>query len=227
MIMTAVTKSGQSMLLRKRPSTNHCHLRTVNVFLSTTQHCYSSPSLSASADINNDLFANDNAFPRPNDEMLHRHGMPLLARAAYHARMGRTIAYDMFSSQNTSQHGVKKIEYSYHEILSMSTHIHNFFIEQKKKLIEQKNSHEKSKQNQLQSSTNLHTPPPRIAFLCNPGPLYIATQFAAWSSGSIAVPMCTSHRSNELAYVLQGNYAYNHGIMLNHLKFVFPSLLIV
>jgi len=106
--------------------------------------------------------------------------------------MGRVLAYDLYTSHSSKRENGddpvgkedKKIVYSYHEVLTMSTHLHKFFIEQKKKL-------------------DAPAVPQRIAFLCPPGPTYIATQFASWSSGSIAVPLCTSHRSGELAYVLQ------------------------
>ena len=47
------------------------------------------------------------------------------------------------------------------------------------------------------------TPPPRVAFLCRPGSRYVACQWASWSSGSIAVPLCDVHRLPELRYVLE------------------------
>lgn len=142
---------------------------------------------------NDDSFAKDTLFPAPTDDNIEQYGMPLLARAAYHARMGRTLAYDMYiPSSSIKSNGAaynregKKIVYSYHEVLTTSTHLHKFFAKQKKE--------------NLGSPTDM---PQRIAFLCHPGPHYIATQFAAWSSGSIAVPLCISHRSSELAYVLR------------------------
>ena len=136
-------------------------------------------------------FANNQLFPSPTDDNIHQYGMPLLARAAHHARLGRTLAYDLYmpSDSKSSNGDDKKVVYSYHEVLAMSTHLHKFFIEQKKK--------------QQYEDAAATLPPQRIAFLCNPGPQYIATQFAAWSSGSIAVPLCVSHKSSELAYVLQ------------------------
>ncbi|KAK1747836.1 malonate-CoA ligase [Skeletonema marinoi] len=106
--------------------------------------------------------------------------MPLLVRAAEHARMGRILAYDMYSAPSNKD---RKIAYSYHDILSASAHLHKYFRKIKK-----------------QTSAN---DPQRIAYLCPPGPQYISTQFACWSSGSIAVPLCISHRANELAYVLK------------------------
>ena len=111
---------------------------------------------------------------------LLKNGMPLLVRAAEHARMGRILAYDMYSAPSNKD---RKIAYSYHDILSASAHLHKYFRKIKK-----------------QTSAN---DPQRIAYLCPPGPQYISTQFACWSSGSIAVPLCISHRANELAYVLK------------------------
>ncbi len=95
--------------------------------------------------------------------------------------MGRILAYDTYDAAVNED---KKVAYSYHDILSSSSHVHNYFKKIKK-----------------QSSAN--DPPQRIAYLCHPGPQYISTQFACWSSGSIAVPLCISHRSSELAYVLK------------------------
>jgi malonyl-CoA/methylmalonyl-CoA synthetase len=108
--------------------------------------------------------------------------------------MGRMLAYDLYKSDfRRANESDKKFAYTYHEILSMSTHIHKHL----KKLGSNRRSNEASRQN------SIHEPPPRIAFLCNPGPYYIATAFAAWSTGSIAVPLCISHRANELSYVLK------------------------
>lgn len=129
-------------------------------------------------------FETDKLFPPPTDDNIHRYGMPLLARAAHHAQMGRTLAYDLYTSKDASVDKDRKIAYSYHDVLRMSTRLHKFFVEQKNKILD-------------------NGSPQRVAFLCNPGPKYIAAQFAAWSSGSIAVPLCISHRCSELAYVLK------------------------
>ena len=114
-------------------------------------------------------------------DLLHvQNGMPLLVRAAEHARMGRMLAYDTYHATTTED---KKIA-SYHDILSASSHLHGYF----KRIKKQRGANET---------------PQRIAYLCHPGPQYISTQFACWSSGSIAVPLCISHRSSELACVLK------------------------
>eukprot|EP00804_Cyclotella_cryptica_P011863 CCRYP_015351-RB/>CCRYP_015351-RB protein AED:0.33 eAED:0.33 QI:252/1/1/1/1/1/3/360/547 len=145
-------------------------------------------------------FASDNTFPHPNDNNLFRYGMPLLARAAHNARMGRILAFDVHTANSDTQNqqnvvdSNKKIAYSYHEILLMSTHIHKALTAQKE--------HMSTTTNEKSIPYSSHEPPPRVAFLCH-GPSYIATAFAAWSCGSIAVPLCISHRANELAYVLR------------------------
>ncbi len=112
---------------------------------------------------------------------IFQNGMSLLVRAAEHARMGRILAYDTYGVKGNTD---RKVAYSYHDILSSSSHLHKYF----KKIKKQK---------------SVNDPPQRIAYLCPPGPQYISTQFACWSSGSIAVPLCISHRSKELAYVLK------------------------
>lgn len=133
----------------------------------------------------------DVTSPHPNDANLCRYGMPLLSRAAHHARSGRTLAYDLYKSDSnqTAEVAERKVAHTYREILEMSTHIHKHLVNMR------------SKDSSKQEST--HEAPPRIAFLCSPGPNYIATIFAAWSSGSIAVPLCISHQAKELAYVLK------------------------
>lgn len=150
--------------------------------------------------IDDSPFANDVTFPHPNDNNLFRFGMPLLARAAHNARTGRMLAYDVppskphaFKHQNVLDGNIQ-VSFSYHEILLMSTHIHNALIAQKEQM-----GTAPTEENIPYSANK---PPPRVAFLCH-GPSYIATAFAAWSSGSIAVPLCISHRANELAYVLK------------------------
>lgn len=92
------------------------------------------------------------------------------------------------SGDASCQMNEKMMSYSYGEILDMSSHLHEIFV---------------GKSNHLSGDTSSSTAPPRIAFLCPPGPLYVAVQFASWSSGSIAVPLCISHKSSELAYVLR------------------------
>jgi len=117
---------------------------------------------------------------------LIRNGMPLLVRAAEHAQMGRVLAYDNYIAcdKDPPPHKGRKISYSYHEILSASSHLHKYF-----KQI-------------LREQTSANNPHQRIAYLCPPGPHYISCQFASWSSGSIAVPLGYSPR-RELAYVLK------------------------
>jgi len=189
----------------------HCYSPVIGILrpLTPRQTFHQSSPLSSQPlqphDDDDELFAKENLFPPPSDEMIRRHGMPLLARAAHHARMGRTLAYDMYPSRNADDLDLnrKKVEYSYSDMLSMSTHIHKFFMKQKKKMPLTNDSISGNVSKSEFHQIDLSRPPPRIAFLCDPGPLYVATQFAAWSSGSIAVPLCTSHRSKELAYVLQ------------------------
>ena len=111
----------------------------------------------------------------PSNSDLYQNGMPLLARAAEHAQSGRILAYDWDGAP-----------YSYHDVLSKSSHLHKFF-----------------KQKQIKQRTSADDPPQRVAFLCDPGHRYVYTQFACWSSGSVAVPLCISHTSNQFRYVLQ------------------------
>ena len=170
--------------------------------LSCTSFSFPTATSSTQESIDDSLFANDNTFPHPNDDSLYRYGMPLLSRAAHNARMGRTLAYDLYCSSSQVRKGPdgkNKIAYSYHDILSMSTHIHKALMAQKELTSDESSTNSNQKTEQY----SIHEPPPRIAFLCNPGPNYIATVFAAWSSGSIAVPLCISHKSSELAYVLK------------------------
>lgn len=145
------------------------------------------------------LFARDELFPPPTDASLAIRGVPLLARAAHHASAGRTLAYDVHDGV-IDDGRKKKISYSYRDVLDMSTHLHGHFVEQRRKQQERAASNDPAGGG---GGGGGKEPPPRIAFLCPPGPLYVATQFAAWSSGSIAVPLCASHKSKELAYVLR------------------------
>lgn len=126
----------------------------------------------------------------PSNEYLLQKGMPLLAKAAEHANSGRILSYDRFDVPESGDKS-RKEAYSYHEVLSISTHLHEFF---------------KRKQSALQTSVD--TSPQRVTFLCRPGHQYISTQFACWSSGSIAVPLCTSHTSNQFRHVLEDSDPY-------------------
>lgn len=119
----------------------------------------------------------------PSDSDLFRYGVPLLARAAEHAHAGRTLTYDMYDAPRNDTD--KKMVHSYHDVLSMSSHLHKFIKQQKKEQI------------------GAHDPPKRVAFLCPPCHRYIYTKFACWSSGFVAVPMCISYPSNQLAYLLE------------------------
>lgn len=154
-------------------------------------------------EISSPPFSGDALFPSPTDRNLRVHGMPLLARAAHHARRGRALAYCDLRSSGSGGGGdgdgriagrSKRIEHSYHDILSISTRLHDFFVAQRKGMPAAAAS---------AAAADTNAPPQRIAFLCPPGPLYVATMFAAWSSGSVAVPLCVSHKRAELAYVLK------------------------
>jgi len=63
----------------------------------------------------------------------------------------------------------------------------------------------------LQGNESLHEA--RVAFLCPPGINYVATQWAIWQAGGIAVPLCTVHPPNELQYVVQDSAA---SIVVSH-----------
>ncbi|KAL7551042.1 hypothetical protein ACHAWF_014246 [Thalassiosira exigua] len=162
----------------------------------------SSSSSSSSSDDDDGPFAADPSYPPPSDDVLRERGTPLLARAAHHARMGRILAYDRYDSggggggkAKGGEEEKKKLAWSYREVLSLSSRLHRFFVEERRKL-------EKDGGATGDGSATTPPPPPRIAFLCPPGPLYLAVQFAAWSSGAIAVPLCATHPPSELAYVL-------------------------
>ncbi|KAM8945952.1 LOW QUALITY PROTEIN: malonate--CoA ligase ACSF3, mitochondrial [Pelodytes ibericus] len=45
--------------------------------------------------------------------------------------------------------------------------------------------------------------PERVSFLCPNDSSYVVCQWAAWMSGAIAVPLCRTHPSPELEYILQ------------------------
>ena len=47
----------------------------------------------------------------------------------------------------------------------------------------------------------------RVPFLAQPGWEYVATQWAIWLAGGLAVPMCTSHPPAEWQYVLEDSKA--------------------
>lgn len=47
----------------------------------------------------------------------------------------------------------------------------------------------------------------RVAFLVPPGFDYVVTQWAVWRAGGIAVPLCTMHPAQELAYVIEDSQA--------------------
>lgn len=42
----------------------------------------------------------------------------------------------------------------------------------------------------------------RVAFLCPPGPTYVASMLAAWAAGGVAVPLHPGHPDAELEYVM-------------------------
>ena len=48
----------------------------------------------------------------------------------------------------------------------------------------------------------------RIAFLVQPGFLYVAIQWAIWRAGAIAVPLCTKHPLPSLQYVIEDTEAH-------------------
>lgn len=43
----------------------------------------------------------------------------------------------------------------------------------------------------------------RVAFLCENDVSYVVAQWATWMAGGVAVPLCTTHPSSELEYVIQ------------------------
>jgi malonyl-CoA/methylmalonyl-CoA synthetase len=46
------------------------------------------------------------------------------------------------------------------------------------------------------------SPSDRVAYLCPPSSSYVTSQLAAFTSSTVAVPLCTSHTPKELAYYL-------------------------
>ncbi|BFZ59305.1 hypothetical protein YB2330_000311 [Saitoella coloradoensis] len=60
----------------------------------------------------------------------------------------------------------------------------------------------------LSSSNFNHGPEePRIAFLCESAFAYVVVQWAIWSAGAIAVPLCTAHPVKEMRYTLRDSAA--------------------
>jgi malonyl-CoA/methylmalonyl-CoA synthetase len=45
----------------------------------------------------------------------------------------------------------------------------------------------------------------RVAFMCPPGPAYVACQWGIWAAGGVAVPLHPGHPTAELEYVLQNS----------------------
>ncbi|CAJ0629207.1 13779_t:CDS:10 [Entrophospora sp. SA101] len=56
----------------------------------------------------------------------------------------------------------------------------------------------------------------RVAFLCPNGYDYVISLWSIWAAGGIAVPLCTTHPSSELSYVLKDSHS---SIVLTHPEF--------
>ena len=126
-----------------------------------------------------------NYISPPTQEELHQNGLPLLKQAKFHAEANRVLSYDNYYETCSSSQGV-----TYKEVLDQSSRIHEYILREYHAITQQQD-------------TTGGTRSERIAFFCTPSSAYIASQWACWSTGSIAVPLCISHTAPELHHVLQ------------------------